>query len=296
VASYGIEKLNEKHDKPFFLAVGIVKPHLPFDAPARFFDALPDDITPPEILENDSEDIPVVGRSMQKKGEYNHYKSKGVWNDVRKSYLACISWADYNIGRVIDALEKSEYADNTIVVLWSDHGYHLGEKQTFKKFTLWEEATRVPFIIYDTRTKQVQKGSTYSEAVSLINVYKTIADYTNIPSPDYVDGESLISIVKDPSATLKDPTIIAWGRGNYSVRTKDFRYIRYFDGGEELYNHKEDPNEWKNLASDVNYDSLKSELKTQLPKEEKPMVSDYLSIWSIEGADKSKYRGKKSKK
>jgi len=291
-ASYGIEKLNEKHDKPFFLAVGIVKPHLPFDAPARFFDALPDDITPPEILDNDADDIPAVGKSLQKKGEYNHYKSKGVWNDVRKSYLACISWADYNIGRVLDALENSEYADNTIVILWSDHGYHLGEKQTFKKFTLWEESTRVPFIIYDTRTKEVQKGSNYSEPVSLINVYKTIADYTKINTPEYVDGESLVPIVKDQSVKLEDPTIITWGRGNYSVRTKDYRYIRYFDGGEELYNHLEDPNEWKNLANDEAYTSLKNELKSHLPKEEQATVTDYLSIWSVEGADKSKYRGK----
>lgn len=292
VASYGIEKLNEKHDKPFFLAVGIVKPHLPFDAPARFFDALPDDITPPETIENDFEDIPAVGKSLQKKGEYNHYKSKGVWNDVRKAYLACISWADYNIGRVLDALENSEYADNTIVVLWSDHGFHLGEKETFKKFTLWEEATRVPFIIYDTRNKKIQKGRTYAEPVSLINVYKTIADYTNVSTPDYVDGESLKPIVKDQSVVLDAPTIIAWGRGNYSVRTKSFRYIRYFDGGEELYNHDDDPNEWKNLASDTKFTVLKNELKALLPKQEEAMVEDHVSKWSVEGADKSKYRSK----
>ena len=294
-ASYGIEKLNEKHDKPFFLAVGIVKPHLPFDAPARFFDALPDDITPPEMIDNDADDIPVVGKSLQKRGEYNHYKSKGVWNDVRKSYLACISWADYNIGRVLDALENSDYADNTVVILWSDHGYHLGEKQTFKKFTLWEESTRVPFIIYDTRTKEVQIGSSYSEPVSLINVYKTIADYTNISSPKYVDGESLVPIVKDQSLKLEAPTIISWGRGNYSVRTKDHRYIRYFDGGEELYNHLEDPNEWKNLANNEAYSSLKDELKSYLPKEEQATVTDHISAWSVEGADKAKFRIKKIK-
>ncbi len=294
-ASYGIEKLNEKHEKPFFLAVGIVKPHLPFDAPARFFDALPDDITPPEMIENDADDIPVVGKSLQKKGEYNHYKSKGVWNDVRKSYLACISWADYNIGRVLDALENSEYADNTIVILWSDHGYHLGEKQTFKKFTLWEESTRVPFIIYDTRTKKVQKGSSYSEPVSLINVYKTIADYTKISTPEYVDGESLVPIVKDQSLKLDAPTIISWGRGNYSVRTKDHRYIRYFDGGEELYNHLEDPNEWKNLANDEAFSTLKDELKSYLPKEEQTTVTDHISVWSVEGADKAKFRGENNK-
>jgi arylsulfatase A-like enzyme len=295
VASYGIEKLNEKHDKPFFLAVGIVKPHLPFDAPARFFDALPDVIAPPATIENDFNDIPKVGKSLQKKGEFNLYTKDNAWDDIRKAYLACISWADFNIGRVLDALEKSEYADNTIVVLWSDHGYHLGEKQTFKKFTLWEEATRVPFIIYDTRNKKVIKRRTYSEAVSLINVYKTIADYTKIPTPEYVDGESLIPIVKNQSNTLEAPTITAWGRGNYSVRTKQYRYTRYYDGGEELYNHKVDPNEWKNLASDATYESLKNQLNKSLPKQEKPMVvSESLNVWSIEGADKEDYRGNNS--
>lgn len=292
VASYGIEKLQEKHDKPFFLAVGIVKPHLPFDAPARFFDALPDNITAPEIPENDANDIPTVGRSLQKRGEYNHYKSKGVWNDVRKAYLACISWADYNIGRVLDALEKSEYADNTIVVLWSDHGYHLGEKMTFKKFTLWEEATRVPFIIYDGRTNSKQSPANYTDAVSLINVYKTIADYTGIDVPEYVDGESLVPVVNDSSKKLEDPTIIAWGRGNYSVRTKTHRYIRYFDGGEELYDHRNDPNEWTNLAKEAKFEAVKNELAAHLPKNEVPMVDEFVSPWSVEGADKAAFKKK----
>jgi len=293
VASYGIEKLQEKHDKPFFLAVGIVKPHLPFDAPARFFDNLPSTVKAPQTIANDFDDIPKVGKSFTKKGEYNKYIKDNAWDDIRKAYLASISWADYNVGRVLDALENSDYADNTIVVIWSDHGFHLGEKQTFKKFTLWEEATRVPFIINDTREKEAIKGRTYSEAVSLINVYKTIADYTNTNIPDYVDGESLVPIIKDQSVQLEKPTITSWGRGNYSVRTKIYRYIRYFDGGEELYNHDEDPNEWKNLASDDNYESVKSELKAHLPKQEKEMISDFVSKWSVEGADKSTYKNKK---
>lgn len=292
VASYGVQKLQEKHKKPFFLAVGIVKPHLPFDAPARFFDALPENISAPEILDNDSDDIPKVGKSLQKRGEYNHYKSKGVWKDVRKAYLACISWADFNIGRVIDALENSEYADNTVVVVWSDHGFHLGEKQTFKKFTLWEEATRVPFIIYDTRNKKVTQGRSYEEAVSLINVYKTIADYTHVKTPAYVDGESLKPIVENQAKKLEKPTITTWGRGNYSVRTKQYRYIRYFDGGEELYNHEIDSNEWKNLAKQEDYATVKSELKGYLPNHEEPLFADFLSMWSIEGADKATYKSK----
>ena len=148
VASYGVDVLKQKHEKPFFLAVGIVKPHLPFDCPKRFFDALPENIEAPAILENDLVDIPAEGNSFRRAGDDRQFKKDKAWEDVRRAYLACNSWADFNIGRVLDALEKSPYADNTIVVLWSDHGFHQGEKMSFKKFTLWEEATRVSFIIY----------------------------------------------------------------------------------------------------------------------------------------------------
>lgn len=291
-ASYGVEKLKEKHDKPFFLAVGIVKPHLPFDAPARFFNQLPDNITIDNFKEDDLNDIPKVGRSLPKKGEYNYYLNNNAWDEVRKAYLACISWADYNIGRVLDALEKSEYADNTIVIIWSDHGFHLGEKMSFKKFTLWEEATRVPFIIYDSREKTSQKGKTYSEAVSLINIYKTITDYTGIETPAYVDGESLVPIIKDPTTKLSGPSITTWGRGNYAVRSENYRYIRYFDGGEELYDHNVDQSEWKNLANDPAYGHIKKELNSNLPKNEVDIVPDFISIWSVEGADKARLKNK----
>jgi len=295
-ASFGIEKLQQKHDNPFFLAVGIVKPHLPFDAPARFFDQLPKDITITNYKEDDLNDIPQAGRKLVKQGEFNRYKSDKAWGDIRRAYLASISWADYNIGRVLNALEKSEHADNTIVIIWSDHGFHLGEKNTFKKFTLWEEATRVPFIIYDGRAKKQPKGRKYANPVSLINVYKTIAEYTGIKTPKYTDGESLIPIINDQTKTLAKPTITSWGRGNYAVRTKDYRYIKYYNGGEELYNHTNDPNEWTNLAKDPNYATIKNNMKAQLPKNEKPMVTDFVSPWSVEGADRDKYRGKNAVK
>ncbi|MDT0551843.1 sulfatase [Urechidicola vernalis] len=294
-ANYGIEKLQEKHDKPFFLAVGIVKPHLPFDAPIRFFDKYPKEVDLENFKEDDLSDIPQAGKKLVKQGEFNQYKKDEAWGKIRRAYLASISWADYNIGRVLDALEASDYADNTVIVIWSDHGYHLGEKNTFKKFTLWEEATRVPFIIYDGRIKNQPQGRNYVEPVSLINVYKTIAEYTGVEVPEYVDGESLIPIIKDQTEQLTIPTITSWGRGNYAVRTKTHRYIRYYNGGEELYDHTADPNEWNNLAKDENQAELIKELKSHLPKNEHPMISDFVSPWSVEGADKAKYRGKNKK-
>ncbi|ANQ52469.1 sulfatase [Flammeovirga sp. MY04] len=294
VASYGVDVLNRQHDKPFFLAVGIVKPHLPFDAPKRFFDALPDSILPPAIKANDLKDIPMEGKKIRKAGEANKFHRDQAWSDVRKAYLACISWADFNIGRVLSALENSEYADNTVVVVWSDHGFHLGEKGAFKKFTLWERATRVPFIIYDPRSPQ-QKGRTYDESVSLINIYKTLADMTGIEVPDYVDGQSLVPVLNNQTTQMTYPTIISWGKGNYAVRSKDYRYIHYFDGSEELYNHLNDKNEWHNVVDKSQYQEIKNELKTYLPKDEAPMIKEYVNPWSVEGENREEYRPVKQK-
>ncbi len=291
VASYGVDILKQKHDKPFFLAVGIVKPHLPFDAPVRFFDALPDSIEAPAILENDLADIPAEGNKFRRPGDDKRFKKDHAWEDIRRSYLACISWADYNIGRVLDELEKSPYADNTIIVVWSDHGYHLGEKMNFRKFTLWEEATRVPFIIYDGREKNKKNGKICKQPVSLINIYRTLADMAGLSAPEYVDGESLVSVLKNTEQTLK-PAITSWGRGNYALRTQNWRYIRYFDGTEELYSHENDPNEWHNIANEPGNKVKKKELAKYFPAKEAPTIEEYIAAWSIEGADRKRLKAK----
>jgi arylsulfatase A-like enzyme len=294
VASYGIAILKQKHEDPFFLAVGIVKPHLPFDCPERFFDALPENIEPPAILKNDLVDIPAEGNSFRRAGDDRRFKKDKAWEDVRRAYLACNSWADYNIGRVLDALEKSPYADNTVVVVWSDHGYHQGEKMSFRKFTLWEEATRVPFIVYDGRKNANVKGIC-NQPVSLINIYRTLAEMANLEAPKYVDGESLVPQLKDPQQELQ-PAIVSWGRGNYAVRSENWRYIRYFDGSEELYAHDRDSNEWHNLANNPEFETKKKELATFLPQNEAPTVEKYVAPWSVVGADKAKLGAEATKK
>ena len=290
---YGIDILSQKHDKPFFLAVGIVKPHLPFNAPKTFFDTLPEVITPPEILNDDLKDVPKEAKDFLKTRDDRQFKKDKAWKDVRRAYLACISWADYNVGRLIKALEDSEYANNTIIVLWSDHGYHMGEKNTFRKFTLWEESTRVPFIIKDLRPNSNLMSANCTQAVSLINIYKTIADFANIETPKYVDGVSLIPQLQNVEEKILYPTISSWGRGNYSVRSDDWRYTRYHDGTEELYFHKTDPNEWKNLARNPEYKNQKIELKNHLPQTEQQVIEDYIAPWSLQGADKARLLKKK---
>ncbi len=284
VASYGIDVLKLQHEKPFFLAVGIVKPHLAFVCPQKFFDMHAGPIQNPLIRHRDLQDVPWVGRSMAKLSDDLRFRTDDSWEQVHRSYLACISWADFNIGRVLDALENSPYADNTVVVLWSDHGYHQGEKRSFRKFSLWEESTRVPFIIYDPRPGKMKSGNC-NEAVSLINIYRTLGDLAGIDAPEYVDGKSLIEQLRDPIAALTEPAITTWGRGNYSVRDDDWRYTRYFDGGEELYNHSSDPQEWENLAHDAALIGKKKELAAFLPQHEAPLVKTGISLWNVVDAD-----------
>ena len=214
------------------------------------------------------------------------FRGDQAWEKVQRAYLACISWADYNIGRVLDALEASPHADNTVIVLWSDHGYHQSEKRSFRKFSLWEESTRVPFILFDPRQKSATEGRTCREAVSLINIYRTLGDLAGIDVPEYVDGQSLAPQLKDPTKPVAPPAITTWGRGNYAVRDDQWRYIRYFDGGEELYDHSGDPQEWNNLAEDPNYASTKKELSVFLPKDEAALVKQGVALWNVTDADR----------
>jgi len=290
VASFGIDAINQKHEQPYFAAIGLVKPHLPFDCPEIFYDALPDRILPPAILDNDLNDIGREGNSMRRAKDDKKFKKDKAWEKVRRSYLSCISWVDYNVGRIMDAVEKSPGADNTIVILWSDHGFHLGEKKSFRKFTLWEESSRVPFIIHDMRQKKITKGRKVTQAVTLINVYKTLAEMAQLKTSDYIDGFSLVPQLKNQAKPVPQPAISSWGRGNYSVRTENWRLIQYFDGFQELYDHQQDPNEWHNLAKNPEYKSKLDELANLLPKTEAPTVEKYISAWSIYGADRARLK------
>lgn len=295
-ASYGVEVLGREHEEPFFLAVGIIKPHLPFNAPKRFFDLYPAQIEPPRIHPDDHDDIPAVGRAFAKIKDDKKFKKDKAWTKVRRAYLACISWADYNVGRLLDALEASSHAHNTIVVLWSDHGYGQGEKRHFRKFALWEETTRVPFIIWDTREKKEVLGREVRDGVSLINIYRTLGEISGINVPDKVDGFSLVPQLKDPQTPFPEPSICSWGRGNYTIRDRDWRYTRYYDNGEELYSHADDPDEWTNLANDPKHAEVRNRLASHLPEREVPMVTEGLEGWSIPvSADKPLEKRAKSK-
>ena len=179
-----------------------------------------------------------------------------------EAYLACITYVDHEIGRLIDALDRSEYADNTMIVLWSDHGWHLGEKQHWGKWTGWERSTRVllMFVPPKNRTGQfAEGGSRCDQPVGLIDLYPTLTELCDLKAPDSLDGTSLVPLLRDSGIETGRKITTQFDPGNVSIRSGRWRYIRYADGSEELYDHENDPNEWDNLAGNPEYQAqLKS--------------------------------------
>ena len=277
--------LGREQQKPFFLAVGFILPHTSFIMPEANWDRFLDPISEPPIKANDLADIPQVGQSNAQIYVEIPVRRDNAWEEIRRGYLAAVNFTDENVGRVLDALEKSPHANNTIIILWSDHGFHLGEKRSFSKFSLWEEATRTPFIIFDPRN-DLRNGKACSEPIGLINVYRTLCELTGISAPDYVDGMSITPWLKNSELPKEQPALITWGRGNYSLRLKDWRYNRYFDGSEELYNHRKDPYEWTNLANDPDYAPMIQNLAQKwLPKQEAPQVTSGRELYNVADAD-----------
>lgn len=266
VVDWGIKFLKEKQERPFFLAVGTIKPHLPFYAPQKYFDLYPlSQVKRPKVLENDLDDIPPAGIKMAKPdGDHKKVVEAGEWEHAIQSYLACISYVDGQIGRLVQALDQSPHAANTIIILWSDHGWHLGEKQHWRKFALWEEATRVTFMVVApgvTKPRQV-----CGRTVNLLDLYPTLIELCGLPGRDGLEGVSLVPLLKNPQAPWDHPSLTTHGRDNHGIRTERWRYIRYNDGTEELYDHDRDPLEWKNLAKSPEFNQVKLELAKWLPK------------------------------
>ena len=263
VADCAIEALKMKHDKPFFIACGLFHPHMPWYVPKKYFDMYPlDGLVLPPLKEDDLDDIPQQGQDLvcstyETAIQHNQYE-KGV-----QAYLATTSYADAQMGRVLDALENSPYKDNTIVVLLSDHGFHVGEKTHWQKSTLWEDGTNV-LLMYRvpglTKAKQV-----CDRPVSLLDIYPTLTELTGLQTPEHVAGHSMVPLLQDVNASHDYPIFTAY-KNHITIRTDRHRLIRYEDGGMELYDCSKDPNEWTNLESNPEYASLKRELTAQLPE------------------------------
>ncbi len=265
-----IEQINRKHEQPWFIACGLIKPHMAFSVPKKYFDKFPaESIQLPNVPADDLDDIPSAGIKMAKpEGDHAKIIKSGRWKEAVQAYLATIHFADVQLGRLIDALDESSHAENTIICLWSDHGWHLGEKQHWRKFALWEEATKAPMI-------WVVPGLTPTNGVcsrpmDYMNIYPTLTDLCELPTPKNPAGQvhagiSMRPLLTKPDAAWERPALTTHGRNNHALRSQDFRYIRYADGGEELYDHRTDPMEFKNLANDSEYVDVKNKLAKWFP-------------------------------
>jgi len=285
-AAYACKVLGQDHDRPFFLGVGFVRPHTPLFAPKKYFDLYPlEDITLPPVLEGDLDDCAEALRnhwlwSFRKLATIRKLGGETLWKEWIRAYLACTSYVDDQLGRVLDALESSPYADNTIIVFTSDNGYHLGEKANMQKWHLWDESTRVPLFIHVP--EGAGNGQSCEHPVSVVDLYPTLADLCGLsPDPNKngskkpLDGHSLRPFLENPETDQWDGPSVAymaigrshedaegWSIGpHHSVRSRRYRYTLCGNGEEELYDHEKDPNEWTNLAANPEYAGTKDELR-----------------------------------
>lgn len=292
IVDYGIEQLGKKHDKPFFLTVGLHKPHMPWFVPKKYFDLHPlDSIELPPIQKDDLADVPAAGvKFARPDGDHQKIVESGRWKEAIQAYLAAVSYADAEIGRLLDALGSSQYKDNTIVVLFGDHGWHFGEKEHWRKFALWEEATRAPYIWF---APGVTKGGAIStRPVDFSSFFPTLTDLAGISTPSHVEGQSIRTLLEDPAAEWKGHALSTWLQNNHSIRTEDWRYTRYADGSEELYDHRNDPYEWTNLAKEEQHADLKKELAALLPQKNAPGLTNR-DGWGGPGGKQGKKNQKK---
>jgi arylsulfatase A-like enzyme len=302
-ANWAKSKLQQRHGNPFFLICGINRPHVPRYAPKEFFDLFPiEDVQLPPYLENDTDDCaqillkdPTTGQKYWQAKALDNWLAAGDkteeggtywWKKWVQSYLACVAFADHQVGKILDALEKSPYADNTIVVLTGDHGYHMGEKGHMNKTTIWEESTRVPYVVHAPGVSQA--GASCDHPVSLVDFYPTLVDLCNLPVDPNAGGNGLPLSGHSIRPFLENPTGGSWNgpdvalnhlhgpeaiandtpspmeKNHHSVRSKQYRYTLCSNGEEELYDHDADPNEWTNLAGNPSYASVKAEHRKKL--------------------------------
>jgi len=294
IVNYGIQQLQKKREQPLFLAVGLHKPHLPWNVPRKYFDLHPlDKIELPPYREDDLQDLPPAGvRMARPDGDHARILASGRWKEAVQGYLAAISYCDAMVGRLLDAFDRSPYRNNTLICFWSDHGWHLGEKEHWRKFALWEEATRAPFIwVVPGLTKP---NGRCDRAVDFMSIYPTLTDLCGIPTPAHVQGGSLRALLADPQAPWEQPAITTYKYMNHAVRTEDYRYIRYADGGEEFYDERGDPYEWTNLVTNARFSAKLAELGKSVPKENKADIGGARNAGAEEGMPaKKKKRAKK---
>jgi arylsulfatase A-like enzyme len=282
IAAWGAEQLKRQHAGPFFLAVGFYKPHQPFFAPRKYFDLYnASQVSLPPTIAGDLFDVPPPGRALARKpwssGTHKTVVEYHAWRSAVHAYLATVSFADAQVGRLVDALDQSPHAENTWIVLWSDHGWSLGSKEHWGKHAPWHENIRVPLVIVPPhRSAPVgfQANTRCDVPVSLLDLYPTLLAMCGLPDRSELEGENLLPLVTDPRGSALEnvdekAVVTTIGRGTHGVTTRKWHYLRYYDGDEELYDRDADPHEWFNLADNLAYKRIISQLSAKMPVDDR---------------------------
>lgn len=288
VASWAIKQWNTVTDKPLFMSVGFYRPHRPLQVPKPWFDRFPiDSIRRPAEPDgvDDWADMPDFAKRLARthahkplhslpakngmpglKGlsDHEYIVADNQWDATIRAYQSSVAFVDHQIGRFLESLNQNPRGRETYVMLVSDHGWHLGEKKHWCKGAIWEQTTHIPFIVCGPG---ISAGSDCTQPVSLIDVYPSLVDMAGLQTPDWLNGHSIKPQLADPSAP-RGPTISSYGEANTSIRTERWRYIRYEDGSEELYDHQADPDEWANLANHQQHDETKKRLAKMIPADQ----------------------------
>lgn len=264
-ARWGVEFLQRENTAPFMLALGFVRPHVPWYVPQKWLDMFPlDEIEMPVVLDNDLADVPQAGKDLTAVPQMptlEWAEKNEEWRPIMQAYLASIAFVDHCVGMVAKGLRESAFADNTLLCLLSDNGYHLGEKQRFAKMSLWQRSTRVPLMFAGPGVE----SKVVSDTVGLIDVYPTVTEMLGLPANTENAGRSLAPYLMGSGSLPLQPQVSVYGEGNYAVIDQRYRYIRYADGSEELYDHESDPMEWRNIASNTDNSTIKARLASHIP-------------------------------
>lgn len=278
-AKWAEEQFQRDFDRPFLMAAGFFRPHLPLIAPKRYFDMYnPDELWLPPTGSDDMEGMPPAARQValagyqdSALGTHRTLLETNKRREITQAYLACASFVDDCIGRVLQALENSKYADNTIVVLASDNGWGLGEHFHWKKWSVFDNGSNIPFIIKAPGMDGM--GNACEAGVDLTDIYPTLVDLCGLPDPGHLEGESLRDLLSAKAADRERPGLTSFGPHNHSLRTSRYRYTRYADGSEELYDYTDDPWEHRNLADDPKMAEVKASLVKWLPDNPAPALA-----------------------